>query len=283
MIELTPPFRLHAYERIDSTNDELRRLAASGERAGAVALAGEQSAGRGRRNRAWHSPRGNFHGSFLLDPGPEVAKAPELVFVAAVALRETLAGFSSALVQCKWPNDILVDGKKISGMLLELTEAYPPPRPSPSRGEGGAAAVTSASPLPPLRGKDGMGGSRRLVVLGVGVNLIAAPAEALYPAIALCDGGPTITPEQLLQPFCAALATYIDTWRRDGFEPIRTAWLDHAAGLGEPVTARLADGTTRTGRFAGLDRDGALLLDGDRILAADVFFAHKELAHAAGH
>jgi BirA family biotin operon repressor/biotin-[acetyl-CoA-carboxylase] ligase len=269
MIELTPPFHLHSYERIDSTNDELRRLAAAGERPGAVALAGEQSAGRGRRNRAWHSPHGNFHGSFLLDPGPDVARAPELVFVAAVALRETLAGFSSIPVQCKWPNDILGGGKKISGMLLELTEGHPPPLPSHLEGEGRVR------------------GGRRLVILGVGVNLIEAPTEALYPATCLSDCGPVITPEQLLQPLCASLAAYLEAWRRDGFDAIRAAWLDHAAGLGEPITARLADGATRSGRFNGLDRDGALLLDGARILAAEVFFAQgklgREMADASGH
>lgn len=248
MTGLPPPFRLYRHERIDSTNDEVRRLAAAGEPAGAVVTAAEQTAGRGRRNRAWHSPRGNLHASLLLDPGAQPARAPELVFVAAVALRETVAEFTRAAVACKWPNDILVDGRKIAGMLLELADG--------------------------------------LVILGVGVNLVAAPADALHPAIALAECGPILTPDELLAPFCIRLARRLDEWRAHGFAPIRAAWLAHAAGQGGPITARLADGSSLSGRFAGLAPDGALLLERDgverRIVTADVFLAPRELADAAG-
>ena len=118
---LPPPFSLVAVDRIDSTNDEARRLVAQGAGHGTVIWAKEQTAGRGRRGRAWVSPPVNIHCSIVLHPGPSLAHAPQLTFVAAVALRDALAEFlPSAPFQCKWPNDLLVAGRKVAGMLLEV-------------------------------------------------------------------------------------------------------------------------------------------------------------------
>jgi len=242
---LTPtgaaPFFRHA--RLGSTNDEARRLADEGAGHGTAVQAGEQTAGRGRRGRAWFSPVGNLHLSLLLDSGPEPARAPEIAFVAAVALRETLATLApDARFAGKWPNDILCNGAKIAGMLLEN---HPP-----------------------------------FAILGVGVNVVAAPPanEVQYPATCLAAIGCASDADDVGHVFRENVLAWHWRWRRDGFAPIRAAWLEHAAGVGEAVTVRLADQRVLEGRFGGLDADGALLLelpDGGRrqVLAGDVFFA----------
>jgi BirA family biotin operon repressor/biotin-[acetyl-CoA-carboxylase] ligase len=244
MAALPPPFRLTALDLVDSTNDELRRLAVDGAVHGAVVVAAEQTAGRGRRGRSWVSPRGNLHCSILLDPGPKPETAPQLAFVAAVALVEALSQVAPGVAfRCKWPNDILCEGRKVAGMLLEMAPPW--------------------------------------VILGVGVNLVEAPDPALYPAVCLRELGCPALPLDLLAAFCQRLAEWHGRWRAEGFAPLRQAWLDHATGVGGPVIVRLADATERHGRFAGLDGGGALLLeapDGSRqsVLAGDVFFAAEQ-------
>lgn len=238
---LAAPFSLVALDVVDSTNDEARRLAGQGYGHGTVVCAQEQTAGRGRRGREWLSPRGNLHVSFLIDAQKPLAQAAQLGFVAALALAEALAALApQARFQCKWPNDVWCDGRKIAGMLLE------------SAGQGD------------------------LVVLGVGVDVAEAPDPALFPAVALRDVGCTADAGQVLAAFCAMLAPWLSVWSRDGFAAIRSAWLARARGLGEPVAVRL-EHQTLTGTFAGLDDDGGLLLelpDGvhRRVLAGDVFF-----------
>ncbi|HVI52266.1 MAG TPA: biotin--[acetyl-CoA-carboxylase] ligase [Candidatus Sulfotelmatobacter sp.] len=240
MMALPPPFRLAAFDCIDSTNDEVRRRADSGEGPNLVAWAKEQTAGRGRRGRPWVSPRGNLHCSILLQPRPRADEAPQLAFVAAVALQQSLSSLlPQSPFRCKWPNDLLCNGKKVAGMLLE-----------------------SASPY---------------VILGVGVNVVEAPAPALYPAVCLRQLGSGAEDFDVLSAFCEALAEWHGRWMTEGFAPIRQAWLDRAQGVGGPVTVRLADHSEQNGRFAGLDAAGALLLETSDgacrpILAGDVFF-----------
>lgn len=237
---LPPPFRLEQRAKIDSTNDEARRLAAAGFGHGTVVSAVEQSAGRGRRGRAWMSPPGNLHCSILLDRGPDPAAAPQLTFVAAIALRDALADL--ALIpdfRVKWPNDVLCAGAKIAGMLLEQ--------------------------------------AGDLIILGVGVNVVAHPDQALYPATSLAKTGSGAEALDVLTAFCERLGHWYGIWRAEGFAPIREAWLEVAVGLGQPVTARLADESVLEGRFSGLAPDGALEMADEnnhirRILAGDVFF-----------
>jgi BirA family biotin operon repressor/biotin-[acetyl-CoA-carboxylase] ligase len=247
---LPPPFRLEQRDKIDSTNDEARRLAAAGFGHGTVISAIEQSAGRGRRGRAWMSPPGNLHCSILLDSGPEPALAPQLTFVAAIALRDALADLAlTSDFRVKWPNDVLCAGAKISGMLLEQAE--------------------------------------ELIIVGVGVNVVAHPDAALYPATSLAKAGSGADAMDVLTGFCERLGHWHETWRAEGFAPIREAWLEVAVGLGQTVTARLADDSVLEGRFAGLGLDGALeMAEGNnqirRILAGDVFFTQTGDKNAAG-
>jgi BirA family biotin operon repressor/biotin-[acetyl-CoA-carboxylase] ligase len=241
---LPAPWVLEARGRIDSSNDEARRLAQHGAGHGTVVTAVEQTAGRGRRGRAWTSPPGNLHCSILLDPGTNPALAPQLTFVAAVALRDALAELALAAdFKVKWPNDILCNGAKIAGMLLEQAGA--------------------------------------LVVLGVGVNVVEHPDTTLYPATSLRKAGSGAEAQDVVTGFCAQLGRRYEQWRHAGFASIREAWLDNAYGKCETIKAHLADETIKEGTFAGLAADGALeLLDESgvvhHILAGDVFFRGQD-------
>lgn len=234
---------------VDSTNAEAFRRAP--DVAGPCwILAGEQTAGRGRRARAWASPQGNFHATLLLFP----QEAPQIValrsFAAALALRDALeaATGTGAGLALKWPNDVLMNGGKVAGILLE----------SHGAGEGISA-----------------------LAIGIGVNLIAHPDPALIepgavpPVSVLSETGQRVLPER----FLAHLATAYDAWERrfsaEGFAPLRAAWLRHAARLGEQITARTGT-QTRQGIFETIDAMGNLVLrQGPATLAipaAEVFF-----------
>lgn len=216
-------WRLVALQSVGSTNDEAGRLADGGAPEGTVVWAREQQGGRGRRGRAWASPPGNLYSSTVLRPDCPAARAAELGFVAALAVGDLVP--SGRAVRLKWPNDVLVDGGKIAGILLE-------------------SAVSQS-------------GHAQHVIAGIGINVSFAPQlpDMRYPGAAL--GG---TVEAALEALTAGLAARLAQWRRDGFESIRTAWLAQAGPLGATVDVRLGDGLA-SGRFAGLDLDGALLLD----------------------
>ncbi|HUZ75095.1 MAG TPA: biotin--[acetyl-CoA-carboxylase] ligase [Stellaceae bacterium] len=241
---LPPFYRLLCFERIDSTNDEAKRLAAAAAAEGTLVWAEAQSAGRGRRGRAWLSPPGNLYVSLLLRPRCGAGEAAQLGFAAAIAVAETCASFlpAAAAVRLKWPNDVLVGGRKIAGILLESS--------SDARG-----------------GLD-------FLVLGIGVNLAAHPEAAEFPATSLAALGATVTPAAMLVPLAERLLAWYETWRGTGFAAVRAAWLDRAEGLGAPIRVRLAS-SELNGRFAGLDESGILLLDGAggrrRIAAAEIF------------
>lgn len=214
---------LVALQRVDSTNDEAARLADMGAAEGTVVWAREQTGGRGRRGRRWASPPGNLYTSTILRPDCPAPRAAELGFVAALAVADIVPAGRS--VRLKWPNDVLVDGGKVAGIL-----------PESSIGRDGKAEH---------------------VVMGIGVNVGLAPRlpEMRYPAAVL--GG---TVEAALEKLAAALAKRLGQWRRDGFEAIRSDWLAKAGPIGLDVDVKLGEDLVR-GRFAGLDDDGALLLD----------------------
>ncbi len=213
-------------------------------------LAHRQTAARGRMGRKWVASEGNFFASVLLRPGYGPAEAALRSFVAALALREALVAVSGRedAFSLKWPNDVLLRGQKLAGILLES--------------DGGAEGL-------------------RHLVVGIGVNLAHAPArseveqQAVPPTSLKSSLGVEITPERFLD----ALVPAFDRWDRkltdDGFAPIRTAWLSHAARLGEVITARLPHSEI-TGTFETLDAHGALVLkapDGRHVLpAAEIFF-----------
>ena len=252
---LPPGYALIALDEAGSTNDEARERAARGAPEGTVVWARVQRAGRGRRGRSWISPPGNLYFSVILRPACEARSVAQLSFVAALAVLDLVDELLPGRARCKWPNDVLVDGGKVAGVLLE-------------------------SALGP-------GGRVDWVVLGIGVNLASHPGiEGPVPSTSLADAGAmTLAPEEALPPVLAALAHRRREWETQGFAAVRSAWLARAHGLGGPV--RVANGERRlTGIFEGLDEGGALVLaqaGGERlsIAAGDVFFGDAEAAHAA--
>jgi len=238
-------FRLRHYPTIGSTNDEAKALARADAADGTIVWADEQTAGRGRRGRNWRSPPGNLYLSLVLRPDAAPSRAAQLGFVAALGLGDALQPLVGPALplRYKWPNDLLANGQKLAGILLE--------------------SETSASDRVDF------------VVVGVGVNLVAAPADVEFPATSVTANGIVgVTPPLLLEGFVRHFAGWARRWREEGFAPVREAWLAAASGLGESVRVRL-ERNTLVGRFQDLDDDGALVLDGPegrrRIAAGDVF------------
>lgn len=237
---------LRTFDVLDSTNEEARRQAEGGAPEGLAVLARSQTAGRGRRGRSWESPEGNLFLSLLLRPSVTAAEAAKLSFLAAVALSESIELAAPALagrISCKWPNDVLVDGAKISGVLLESRT-----RPD---------------------------GTLDWVIAGIGANLAHRPLNTLYTSTALADHDAAVEPVQFAEWLLARFGYWYERWKAEGFAPLRDAWLKRAQGLGQAIVVRLPEGELH-GRFAALDESGALLLDlpdGRRqaITAGDVF------------
>ena len=238
--DLPDGWRLETFCEIDGTNAELLRRADVGEPEGLALRADVQSAGRGRRGRVWNSPNGNLYLSVLVKAEPGVAG--QIGFAGALALLEAIeaiVGRPLPELGCKWPNDLLLQSRKVAGLLLEL---------APKRGQ---------------------------VVLGMGVNLIPTyVVDAVYPVGSLAEF--SIAPQDLALNVCVTFARWLNTWRMMGFAPLRRAWLERAHGLGEAATVRLVNEEFE-GTFKGLSKDGALLLDqgGEgvkSVSAGEVFF-----------
>lgn len=239
-----PP--IEAYEALDSTNAEARRRAEADEAGPVWITAAVQTAGRGRRGRAWSTRKGNLAATLLTVTDVPAAEAAQLSFVAALAacdLADACLGEGTA--RLKWPNDVLIHGRKAVGILVE----------SGARPDG-----------------------RLWLAVGIGVNLAHAPQDVERPAAAFAEymAGPPPEPRAALEVLAAAFERWRRTWAAGGFAPIAQAWTARAMGLGERCEARLP-GRTLAGVAEALDSDGALRLrldDGslERITAGDVFF-----------
>jgi BirA family biotin operon repressor/biotin-[acetyl-CoA-carboxylase] ligase len=253
-----------------STNADMLLLARSGAEEGLWLRAERQTGGRGRQGRVWVSPAGNFYGSTLVRVRQGDPAAATLALVAAVALEEVvrvylarspspLRGFAAPSLsqrekegardaECrgrgegdlwiKWPNDLLLDGAKLSGILLERADDA--------------------------------------VIVGIGVNLAHAPTDTDRLATSLADHGAAPDPADFAEILAEAFARWLGIWRGQGLAPVRTRWLERAHPVGTALTARLPDGRWIDGLFGGLDQDGALILrladGGTRVIhAGDVF------------
>lgn len=247
---LSQGVRLVVHEEIDSTNDEAKRLVQAGERGPLWVVAARQTKGRGRLGRSWTSLEGNLHASLISSGFGPARLAPQLGFVAGVAtisalLRTTGAGGRLAL---KWPNDILLDGGKVAGILLE-------------------GAPVGGSPL-------GSGGELACVI-GIGVNCASAPEGVPGPVSDLARLSPAPTAGELFAQLSDAMVEALRSWAEGtGFPALRERWLSHAAGLGREIKVTLPRETIE-GRFESIDANGRLILstlDGERIVeAGDVF------------
>ncbi|MDD9909832.1 MAG: biotin--[acetyl-CoA-carboxylase] ligase [Ahrensia sp.] len=231
---------------VGSTNDEAMDWFRNGDSGQLWVTGTEQKTGKGRRNRAWHSPPGNLYASLLLvDPAP-MQSMSMMPLLAVLALNDAVASLAPLLqdrLLIKWPNDLLLDGGKLAGILLEGSNR--------TSGEQG-------------------------VVVGFGVNCEHAPQEALYPTATLAGSGAAIASEALFTALATAVAKRLVQWQQ-GQAPaaIRRDWLSRATGLNRTITVRFAD-HEKTGIFRDIASDGQLVLerpDGstELVSAADVF------------
>ncbi len=244
---IDPHAPLLVFEEIDTTNEEARRRALSDPASlPAALLAYRQTAGRGRRGRAWASLPGNLAFTYAGRTTAPPAQIALLGFAAGVALaEEAQARLGPGIAALKWPNDMLLAGAKAAGVLIEC---------------GALAGET-------------------WFALGIGANLARAPGDAGQPTAAFNDFAPAPAPEEFACALLARLAAWSARLERDGFAPVRAAWLAHAAGLNETIRVNLG-AEQAVGRFAGLSDDGALMLDtgaGGLLLVAagDIYFPER--------
>lgn len=239
-------YRLIIRDAVDSTMDEARRALEQGEPGNLWIVARSQNAGRGRHGRHWGSPPGNLYSSLLLVAPCEPALAPQLSFVASLALHDAAAqitGLSPPRLALKWPNDLLIDRAKCSGLLLE------------GLSRGGVFSV----------------------IIGLGINIASCAQGTPYPASYLQAHAPTATIEAALEALSGAMLKRLEDWQKPGgFTTTRNAWLERAAFLGETITIRPPEGAV-SGVFEGADGSGRLLLRTEGGLrsfdAGDLFFA----------
>lgn len=252
--ELPPPYQLVQLAGVDSTNMEARRLAEGGAPDKTVIWASSQSMGRGRRGRSWSSPVGNLYFSILIRPEYPATEVMQLGFIMANAIADAAEGVleKTASIQVKWPNDVMVNGKKISGILLE----------SESNSDNGV----------------------HWAIIGVGVNIEVHPhphpvgmgSETELEATSLLAEGAGIPISEMLSAIIRHFDAGIDEWREYGFAPVRKAWLERGYGIGKQISVRLPNETI-PGTFKALDKNGALVMaiagkQEDRIITAgDVF------------
>ncbi|BCW89456.1 Bifunctional ligase/repressor BirA [Alphaproteobacteria bacterium SO-S41] len=218
---------LEVFDEIDSTQSEARRRALVGEIGPTWIVARRQTAGHGRRGRSWHSPVGNLMTTVLLRPEVEIANAPQISFVAALAVADLFERLAPGHCTLKWPNDPLLDGRKAAGVLPD----------SAGRSDG------------------------RLdwLLVGFGVNLATSPDDAPYPTASVAQiTGAAPDPDIALTILANAWQRRFDAWQTNGFAAIRTAWLARAHGLQKDVRVQLPN-ETFTARFEGLDETGALI------------------------
>ncbi len=224
MRAMTDTFTVRHYDSLGSTNDEAWRLARDGAPHGSVIHADEQTAGRGRLARTWFSPPGNLYVSIVLRPEMPPARTPELSFVAAIAVADTVAALLPKRLRphLKWPNDVLVEGAKISGILLES--------------------------------------DNDVAILGIGLNVLEAPMSGIYKTTTIAANGGLASVDSARDILLARLGDGLGLWRREGFAAVRDAWLAWSYPIGETIRVN-ASGAAREGKFAGLDETGALLLE----------------------
>lgn len=247
---MTIDWRIEVLGSVESTQIPVFEKAQKGEPEGYVLQALIQTGGKGRHGKTWHSPMGNLYTSLLLRPDCTMDIVPQLSFVVALALSDAIGLYIDPEMHqktLKWPNDILINSLKISGILLETSQKND---------------------------------SVDCVVIGTGVNIFAPPEGAIgLKDIAAGDVFIHIFRDNYLEK----LSHYYEMWQRDGFASIRSMWLDQAHGVGEAITVNYAS-HTQTGIFEDIDAMGNLLLknqEGTQIISSgEVHFGDK---HASGH
>ncbi|MGE4371787.1 MAG: biotin--[acetyl-CoA-carboxylase] ligase [Xanthobacter sp.] len=219
------------FTEIGSTNAEGLARLARGETMPVWLVSDIQTAGRGRRGRSWTSELGNLFASLVLPNPAPMANLAQLCFVAGLAVRDAVLSaapqINPDLLKLKWPNDLLLDGGKLSGILVE----------------GGSD----------LHG-------RPAAVIGFGVNCLHHPDDLPYRATSLEEAGVPTAPDRLLEALDLAMAVRLNQWNAgNGFAAIRADWMRHALGMGDQVSVRIGEREV-IGRFENIDARGAMML-----------------------
>jgi BirA family transcriptional regulator, biotin operon repressor / biotin---[acetyl-CoA-carboxylase] ligase len=234
---MSEQFTVWHHDKIGSTNDEARRLAIEGAPHGTVVHADEQTSGRGRLSHTWFSPPGNLYLSILLRTSQPAARTAELSFVAALSVADAVEALlpRQTRAMLKWPNDVLVGGAKIAGILLEQVD--------------------------------------EATIMGIGLNVLEAPSNTAYKTTTIVASGGIASVDGARDILLQRLGQHLAVWQADGFAPIREQWLGRSYPVGAAIRAN-SGGHPVGGHFAGLDVDGALLLDTPqgrlRIVAGEV-------------
>lgn len=239
---------IHSEEEVDSTQKIAHRLATEGAAEGTVIVAEEQLLGRGRLDRKWHSPK--YTGiwmSIILRPNLPMQKAPQLTLVTAVAVVQAIEEVTGLLPQIKWPNDILISGKKVTGILTEM--------------QADADRINA-------------------IIVGIGINVNQKrddfPEEIQQIATSLAaESGQNISRARLMQEVFARLENLYQTYLKDGFFPIKLLWESYALSIGKEIIARTVTGDIY-GKALGITEDGVLNIqqaDGEirQVYSADIF------------
>lgn len=261
---------------VASTQAAAFDLAARGAADRTVVVADHQTAGRGRWGRTWQdAPGGSLLASIIVRSRLEPRSIPWLSYVAAVAVAEAIEATTGLAPRLKWPNDVLVDGRKIAGILLETRLAAPIARGGPGPANGspagtGVVTIGRAAAGRPLAGPAGV--AAPVTIVGIGINLEPASVPPELAAHATCirlASGRPLEREPLLLALLAAFEAWRERLEHGGFEPIRQRWLALTETIGRRVEIGEACGVA-----AGLDADGALLVDGEggrrRVVAGEI-------------
>ena len=230
LVETPTNCNLLFYESVGSTNEEAKRLAVSGVDSGTVVWAREQLSGKGRHGRTWSSPPGNLYASIVQRPSCKLSEGPQIGFVTSVSLIESIQSLTGINATLKWPNDLLINEKKVAGILLE----------------------SFASENDKLD----------WIIIGVGVNIMNCPSDIKNTTCLYAEGG-KVSVETLLQGFLVNLYTKISEWDEHGFERVRNQWMMYAPIQGSRVRVRLPIGEV-TGKYCGLDSSGNLIIETEK-------------------
>lgn len=220
----------HYYASLSSTMDEARTHALNNAEESTIIVSAQQTAGRGRRGRSWESLPGNIYFTYITYQSCTLLKAPQLSFVACVAVGEVLRSFLSPphTLLYKWPNDLLLNGKKVAGILLETLSI-------PNKKE-------------------------IAYLIGCGINLVTSPLEARYSPTSFQEEGVSLSYDGTLQKIARSLQDSIQLWQSEGFVPVRRAWMNFSMGLGNVLSFDV-DNQRLEGVSQGIDEEGALVLE----------------------
>jgi BirA family biotin operon repressor/biotin-[acetyl-CoA-carboxylase] ligase len=230
LLSLLNDYHLLSFDTIDSTNEEAKRLAANGGSHGAVIWAKEQTHGKGRAGREWQSISGNLFVTVLLQPGCDIAIIPQMTYVAALAVLHTIQDIvpQDAEIALKWPNDVLINGKKVAGILLESFQVP--------------------------------NDDQRWVAVGVGINVEGSPSGVTFPATSLKEEGVEIISAKIvLSRYVHCFVEAYNKWSKSGFASVRRQWNAAAWSVGKQVKISLPHEEIQ-GVFKNIDADGGLVI-----------------------